>query len=189
MRRFIGSNLLMTLAAVLILAGTAGCKGTKTLLPNVSGKAGEVMVVIDRDFWEGALGDEVRLLLTDEVPYLPQKEPLFNLSNVPLAGFSDLFRVHRNILLLQVDPQVDSTGIYFHKDVWASPQSVVQVSSYTAEDAIGLLKDSGPLIVSFFEQAERDRVIGNALLYEEHSLAAPISHGSHTTGSSSIRMS
>ncbi len=175
MRRFIGSNLLMTLAAVLILAGTAGCKGTKTLLPNVSGKAGEVMVVIDRDFWEGALGDEVRLLLTDEVPYLPQKEPLFNLSNVPLAGFTDLFRVHRNILLLQVDPQVDSTGIYFHKDVWASPQSVVQVSSYTAEDAIGLLKDSGPLIVSFFEQAERDRVIGNALLYEEHSLADTVS--------------
>ena len=164
----------MTLAAVLILAGTAGCKGTKTLLPNVSGKAGEVMVVIDRDFWEGALGDEVRLLLTDEVPYLPQKEPLFNLSNVPLAGFSDLFRVHRNILLLQVDPQVDSTGIYSHKDVWASPQSVVQVSSYTAEDAIGLLKDSGPLIVSFFEQAERDRVIMNCIQYEESSLRATV---------------
>ena len=113
------SNLIMPLAAVLLTLGATGCKGTKALLPNVSGKAGEVMVVIDKDFWEGALGDEVRAVLTDEVPYLPQREPLFNLSNVPLTGFSDLFKVHRNILLTQVDPQLDSTGIFFHKDVWA----------------------------------------------------------------------
>lgn len=175
MKRIFSSTLLMPLAAMLLLASAYGCKGTKTLLPNVSGKAGEIMVVIDRDYWEGALGDEVRAILTDEVPYLPQKEPLFNLSNVPLSGFSDMFRVHRNILLLQVDPQIDSVGIYYHKDVWAAPQSVVQVSSYTADEAIGLLKDSAPLIVSFFEQAERDRVIGNALLYEEHSLADTVS--------------
>lgn len=166
---------LLPLAVMMILTAVSGCKGTKTLLPNVSGKAGEIMVVIERNYWEGALGDEVRTLLTDEVPYLPQKEPLFNLSNVPLAGFTDLFKVHRNILLLQVDPQIDSTGIFYHKDVWATPQSVVQVSAYTPEDAIGLLQDNGPLIVSWFEQAERDRVIGNALLYEERSLADTIS--------------
>lgn len=174
MRRIVNMNLL-PLAVMMILTAVSGCKGTKTLLPNVSGKAGEIMVVIERNYWEGALGDEVRTLLTDEVPYLPQKEPLFNLSNVPLAGFTDLFKVHRNILLLQVDPQIDSTGIFYHKDVWATPQSVVQVSAYTPEDAIGLLQDNGPLIVSWFEQAERDRVIGNALLYEERSLADTIS--------------
>ena len=165
----------MPLAALLLLASAYGCNGTKALLPNVSGKAGEVMVVIDKDYWEGAVGDKVREILTDEVPYLPQKEPLFNLSNVPLSGFSDLFRVHRNILLLQVDPQLDSTGIFYHKDVWASPQSVIQVSAHTSEEAVGLLDDSAQLIVSFFEQAERDRIIGNALLYEERSLADTVS--------------
>lgn len=169
------SNLIMPLAAVLLTLGATGCKGTKALLPNVSGKAGEVMVVIDKDFWEGALGDEVRAVLTDEVPYLPQREPLFNLSNVPLTGFSDLFKVHRNILLTQVDPQLDSTGIFFHKDVWASPQSVVQLSAYTEDEAVALMDENAELIVAFFEQAERDRVIGNALLYEEHSLADTVS--------------
>lgn len=174
MKRIVSLNMLLPFAAVLLSVVT-GCKGTKALLPNVSGKAGEIMVVIDRDYWEGALGDEVRAILTDEVPYLPQKEPLFNLSNVPMSGFTDLFKVHRNILLLQVDPQIDSAGIFYHKDVWASPQSVVQVSSYTADEAIELLKDNAQLIVSFFEQAERDRVIANALLYEERSLADTIS--------------
>ena len=169
------SSLLLPLAAGLLMLSAVGCKGTKTLLPNVSGKAGEIMVVIDKDYWEGALGDEVRSILTDEVPFLPQKEPLFNLSNVPLAGFSDLFRVHRNILLMQVDPQLDSTGVFFHKDVWAAPQSVVQVSAYTEDEAVELMDENGELIVSFFEQAERDRVIGNALLYEERSLADTIS--------------
>ena len=160
MKKIFSSGLLVLLASVIF---ASGCKGTKALLPNVSGKACEIMVVIDKDYWEGPLGDEVRLVLADEVPYLPQREPLFNLSNVPLSGFSDLFRVHRNIMLLQVDPQIDSVGIFFHKDVWASPQSVVQVSSYTSDEAIELIKDNAPLIVSYFEQAERDRVIGNAL--------------------------
>ena len=172
MKKIFSSGLLVLLASVIFVSG---CKGTKALLPNVSGKACEIMVVIDKDYWEGPLGDEVRLVLADEVPYLPQREPLFNLSNVPLSGFSDLFRVHRNIMLLQVDPQIDSVGIFFHKDVWASPQSVVQVSSYTSDEAIELIKDNAPLIVSYFEQAERDRVIGNALLYEDHSVADTVS--------------
>ena len=172
MKKIFSSGLLVLLASVIF---ASGCKGTKALLPNVSGKACEIMVVIDKDYWEGPLGDEVRLVLADEVPYLPQREPLFNLSNVPLSGFSDLFRVHRNIMLLQVDPQIDSVGIFFHKDVWAAPQSVVQVSSYTSDEAIELIKDNAPLIVSYFEQAERDRVIGNALLYEDHSIADTVS--------------
>ena len=99
MKKILSSGLLVLLASVIF---ASGCKGTKALLPNVSGKACEIMVVIDKDYWEGPLGAEVRLVLADEVPYLPQKEPLFNLSNVPLSGFSDLFRVHRNIMLLQV---------------------------------------------------------------------------------------
>ena len=94
---------------------------------------------------------------------------------MPLTGFSDLFKVHRNILLTQVDPQLDSTGIFFHKDVWASPQSVVQLSAYTEDEAVALMDENAELIVAFFEQAERDRVIGNALLYEEHSLADTVS--------------
>ena len=44
--------------AAMVLA-LAGCKGRNRgpLLPNVSGKAGEIVVVIDKDNWEGEIGN------------------------------------------------------------------------------------------------------------------------------------
>ena len=51
-------RLVAILSALLALVGCAGKKASRTaLLPNVSGKAGEIIVVIDRDSWEGDLGD------------------------------------------------------------------------------------------------------------------------------------
>ena len=45
---------LVVLAAMMVAAVCCKSNG-KALLPNVSGKAGEVIVVIDRDSWEGNL--------------------------------------------------------------------------------------------------------------------------------------
>lgn len=141
------------------------------MLPNVSGKIGEVLVVIDKDYWEGELGEKVRGTLADDVPFLPQKEPLFTLLNVPQAGFSNLLQVHRNIVIFDVNPQCDTAGVFYHKNVWARPQSVVQISAADVGEATRLLDENSVNIVRYIEQAERDRVIANALLYEEVSIA------------------
>lgn len=155
------------LAAVLALSG---CKGTKTLLPSVSGKAGEILVVMEKPDWEDALGNDVRGLLARDCPWLAQKEPLYSLVNVVPSAFVDLFKVHRNILLFQVNPQIDSSGIIYKHDVWASPQCVIQISAPDSARAAELLREKGAMILSSIEQAERDRVIRNTLRYEEQTL-------------------
>lgn len=68
----------LTLALTGILAMLASCKGgsSKPLLPNVSGKAGEVIVVMNKDDWDGNLGAATRDLLASDYPFLPQREPL-----------------------------------------------------------------------------------------------------------------
>ena len=152
------------------LLALGGCKGTKTLLPSVSGKAGEIIVVMDKTDWEDALGNDVRALLAHDCPWLAQKEPLYSLVNVVPSAFVDLFKVHRNILLFQVDPQVDSAGVIYKHDVWASPQCVIQISAPSSARASELLRDKGGMIVGSIEQAERDRVIRNTLRYEERGL-------------------
>ena len=81
-----------------MLASLVSCKtGGKALLPNVSGKAGEVAVVIDKENWEGSLGTEVKGLLARDCEYLPQREPLYSLVNVSPSAFADLFKYHRMI--------------------------------------------------------------------------------------------
>ena len=149
-------RLFSILAAALTIVGLASCSGSgKTLLPNVSGKAGEVIVVIERNDWEGSLGNEVRDLLACDCPWLYIREPLYSLANVTPAGFADLFKYHRNIVIFQIDPQIVNPG-------------VIQISAHDSDEAVSILKEKGTTVVSAIEQAERDRVINNPLLYEEH---------------------
>ena len=164
-------RIISILAAALTIFGFASCSWSgKAILPNVSGKAGEVIVVIERADWESALGDEVRELLAADCPWLYIREPLYSLVNVPTGAFTDLFKVHRNIVIFNIDPQIVNSGVLIKSDVWASPQCVIQVSAHDSDEALSILKEKGVTIVNAIEQAERDRVIGNTLLYEEGSI-------------------
>ena len=161
----------LVILAVLIL----GCgQSGKTLLPNVSGKAGEVIVVMDKDNWEGNLGAQTRDLLTQDCPFLPQREPMYNLVSITPGAFGDLFKVHRNIVYFDINPQVATEGVTYRADMWAAPQCVIQISAATSENAVELMKNEGETIVAVIEQAERDRVIANSRRYEERSLAPQV---------------
>ena len=164
------AKVLLGTVLVAAFAVLSGCKNSGSLLPSISGKAGEILVVMEKPDWEDSLGNDVRDLLAVDCPWLAQKEPLYSLVNVPPSAFGDLFQVHRNILLFAVHPQLDTTGIVYQHDVWAQPQCVIQISARSSAEASALLKEKGPMIVSSIEQAERDRVIRNTLRYEEQSL-------------------
>ena len=167
-------SLAVLLAAAVTLFSCSGDKAKKSLLPNVSGKAGEVIVVIEKTDWEGALGNEVREVLASDCPWLYIQEPLYSLVNVAPGGFADLFKIHRNIVLFQIDPLVAKSGMFLKTDVWASPQCVVQISAPDAETALSILKEKASTLTAAIEQAERNRVINNTLLYEERSIAPQI---------------
>ena len=161
---------LFLLLSVLLPVLVSCHRNSKALLPNVSGKAGEVIVIIDRDNWEGNLGNAVRDQLACDCPYLVQKEPLFTLSNVTPGGFADLFKVHRNILIFNIDAQNQEEGVLYRNDVWARPQCVIQVNAFDNDGALRLLTENAERITASIEQAERDRIIANAKLYEEAGL-------------------
>jgi len=139
----------------------------KVLLPNISGKAGEVVVVIGKTDWEGLVGNTLRDTLACECPYLPQREPLYTLVNVAPSGFTSMFQVHRNIIIININSTVTEPGVVFKKDVWAAPQCVIYVNAISAESAAQLIMDHSARIKTTLEQAERDRVIANATRYEE----------------------
>ena len=161
---------------VTVLAMTAvSCSGSgQKLLPNVSGKAGEVIVVINQGEWEGEAGEEIRTLLASDCPFLPQKEPLYTLVNINPSNFSNIFQIHRNLLLVDIDHNVDSARVVFRSDVWASPQCVINVEAPDSESAVKLLEDRGRDIQTMLEQAERDRIIANSKKYEESSLRSAV---------------
>ncbi|MBR1887630.1 MAG: DUF4837 family protein, partial [Bacteroidales bacterium] len=141
------------LAFLLAVLSIAGCKNDKkgNLLPNVSGKAGEVLVAIEREQWEGNLGVAIRDVLAADTPYLAQREPLFALSNVPPGSFTNMFKMHRNLLLVNINPQNQTTGVVYKSNVWAQPQAVVQINAYDEDGALEMFEHDCVLISEFFE--------------------------------------
>ncbi len=161
-------------AAAVLLALVSCGNSQERLLPNVSGKAGEIVVVIGKEAWEGSAGNEIRSLLASDCPYLPQREPLYNLINIPATAFTNIFQLHRNILMVNIDKKVTEPGVIVSHDRWAQPQCVILVNAPDSDTACSLVKENSTLILNAYEQAERDRVILNTKQYEAAVLRAGV---------------
>ena len=164
-------TLALACAAILALASCSEEQKRKALLPNISGKAGEVIVVIGQNDWEGAVGTVLRDSLSCDFPQLPQREPMFSLTNVPQSAFTSMFQIHRNLIIVNISKDVTEPGVVYRNDVWAAPQTVIRVNAPDSETAVQILKENSSTIVGMLEEAERARMIRNAKKYEELKIA------------------
>ena len=158
-------HILVSLAALLVLATACGPK-KESSKPAISGAAGEIIVVITKAQWEGEAGSAIREVLADAYPYLPQKEAMFNLVNVPESGVNHLLRTHRNMLYLKI-ADTCACELKVRRDVWSAPQTMLIVSAPDAIAAAEFIRTNREAVVNTFEKAERDRSVANAKLYED----------------------
>ena len=162
MRKF---TLILTILAAIPVFNA--CKeNTGKSLPSISGKAGEIIVVASKAQWESEAGNAIREALASEYMVLPQKEPKFNLSNVPEASVNKLLKVHRNMLYLNVKPELKA-GMELRNDVWAAPQTMVVITAPDDATAASFIAANSEKLVDLYEAAERNRCITNAKQYEE----------------------
>lgn len=173
MKRFIKCFTLFLMAAV-SLASCSEEKKRQALLPNISGKAGEVIIVIDKGYWEGSVGNALRDSLACDTPFLPQREPMFGLVNVPPSAFTSMFQVHRNIIMVNINSSVTEPGVTYRKDVWARPQLVIYINAADSESATRLIQENSANMTVAIEQSERDRIIANIKKYEERKLVPAV---------------
>ena len=166
-RIFFRTAVLLLLSALVLTACNRKPKDREQYLPNITGNAGEVLVVINKGYWEGELGSTLREILAGEYPFLPQREAVFKLFNATPGGFTGSYLLHRNIVIVSVSPEVDTTGIRMTRNSWAKPQVIVTVSATTPEEASELISGNRELIVNTIEQAERDRLIASSKKYED----------------------
>jgi hypothetical protein len=156
---------------VLVVAAFTSCQdGGTGLTKNVTGKAGELVVVISEDAWEGNTGKLIRETLAQEHLALPQDEPLFDLIKVPHEAFRSIFKTTRNILQTRISPNMDSSGITFQENLWASPQSIVTIQALNENEFQQIFEENKNKIMSYFLKAERDRLTMNYNRYYERGI-------------------
>lgn len=155
-----------------IFAGVliTSCKSSPKLMPSISGKAGEVVVVINKTQWESDPGIALRSILAVDQAFLPQREPLFTLVNIPENAFSSIFQSHRNLILVNITDKAKESKIVYQENIWAAPQIAITISAPDSKSAAEIILKEKDKLENALLQAERNRNIQNAKKYEEISL-------------------
>jgi hypothetical protein len=154
-------------SAIIVMIVFQSCSNEPVLHQNITGKANEVIIVISDESWNGKPGEMLRNTLAQQHLALPQNEPVFDLINVPHAGFKKIFRSTRNIIQTSISANVETPGVIFKDDVWAYPQATVEISAKNAAQFEELFTLNSNKIISYFLSAEKKRLTMNYQKYNE----------------------
>lgn len=145
---------LLLLTAIVALCSCSG--GPQSLLPKSGGRPYEVLLVAS-DRRCTAVVDSV---LTQDMPSLPQREPMFDVSLIDTTRFNQTTRLARCIVIVTVNPAVfTSTRIRYEKNVWARPQLVVYVNTPSASQLSQYMAKAGHRLTSLLTRAEINTAI------------------------------
>ncbi len=175
---------ILAIAAILV-----GCRdaGNKRFLVNSSGKAGELIVVIENELWDSYIGDSLRYILAQSQIALPQPEPLFSLIPIPPEGFQKLFKGQRNIFYINISPKIQKPSVTFETDKWAGNQLVLYVNASNEEELLEIFLKNKYNIISKILETEKNRLIKSYksaesieirnALRKNHKLTLSVPHG------------
>lgn len=122
---------------------------------NATGKSSEILVVCEKNQWEGSIGKAIRDVFGAEMEGLPESEPRFAMVNVPYGSFTKFLEPHRNVLIVDVNPANGKTQANARQNVWSRPQRVIEIKAQSDTAFINYFKRYGEAIAELYEQNER----------------------------------
>lgn len=128
--------------------------------PRSVGGTSELLVVVqNQGQWNGAEGEVIRNFFEQEQYGLPQPEPIYKVANILVSGFSDMFKKHRNILIVETNPSLEEAVVEAYTDFWAKPQHVIKIAAPNAQkwaEAFNLRDQS---FLDRYMEGERERIM------------------------------
>ena len=167
-------KLVLSIITIALLFSSCGESDNSALLTNVSGKAGEVVLVIEPSIWNSDIGKEFQKKLSQAHPALPQSEPVFDLVHIPYSAFSSIFKTHRNLIIVKIDSKLHEPKMVVQENLWSKPQIIVNVLAPDKESLKTLIMDNGDLLVERIIKKELSRYAANYRKYEQIGFAEQI---------------
>ncbi|MCF8463687.1 MAG: DUF4837 family protein [Flavobacteriales bacterium] len=161
------------LLAVLFLSA---CDAPEMPLPGITGKAGELVLVMDDAFWNGPAGDTTFNVLSQHIYGLPQAEPMFNVVHVKSSAFTKIFQSHRNIVTVNIAPEATTT-IQLKTDKWATPQVVVEITAPTVDAYLEIFASNAARIIGHVLKKEEERILKSYRAQEDAEVIKPVEVG------------
>lgn len=123
------NNLRWLFVVALVIFLFAGCDIDRSGLKPSTGKTNELLVVTNSEaLWKGRVGKEISEFFGQYLAGLPQPEKTYDIAHIPDPNFSQMFKTHHNIFILDIDPSFTKPVIETHSDFWAKPQRVIKIT-------------------------------------------------------------
>jgi hypothetical protein len=142
---------------IIVLTLIFSCKDNNSYLPEMTGKPGELVLVVNNSIFASAAGDSLKEILNQPVYGLPQDEPVFRVFRVTKSGFTKIIERHRNVLWVEIDSSSKSK-FSVRKDVWAKDQIVISLIAPNENELKQLISKSKESILNYFIEEELKRL-------------------------------
>lgn len=126
---------------------------------SLGGKAGELLVVINNEFLNTDISAQAQSVLNQYEMGMIQPEPPFNLLMISRNHFSSVFRSHRNVLFIDVNPKHVTPQVTFHRNMWTQNQAYVAVGVNRPDTLVDVLQAHHKKIINFFVESEISRYL------------------------------
>ncbi|MCL2073032.1 MAG: DUF4837 family protein [Marinilabiliaceae bacterium] len=138
----------------------AGCNDAGSLKSNITGSLGEVMIVMTDKTKTSEGGKYLLEMFRQEMTGLPQVESLFSVSVIPPNALSDVMKMFRNIVIINISPNIEQEGVkYLTDNAWAKDQALMFIEAHDLESFREIVEHYEIKILSFFVSAERKRIL------------------------------
>lgn len=159
MKRF---NKLFFLLMALLLVGASSCdrSNDKPRKERSAGGTSEILVVTqNEEQWEGMIGDTIRAFFLQPQYGLPQPEALNKLTHINVSGFSDMFKKHKCLLIVEINPNLDKPVVETGEDLWAAPQRVMKIVAPDRTSWCQVFNEQKEAYKVMYDKVERDRIM------------------------------
>lgn len=151
---------LILLTGLLTFLTACRNKGENAYIPSVGGIAYDLMIVGNANIWKDTAGRKIFETFDQEMPGLPQSEPMFNILFLETQNFTDIVKPMRNLFFFHVDSTQYTQGkVSFSKNRWANTQAIVKITAPTQEEFIKALNEKSQAIIDFYVDQECERNI------------------------------
>ena len=124
------------------------------------GGTSEILVVTQNiDQWNGRIGDSIRHFFLDYQYGLPQPESCNELAHVTTQGFSDLFKKHKCILEVEINPSLEKAMAETSEDAVAAPQRYVKISAPSITAWVEYFDRNKEVYKNWYDKVERERIL------------------------------
>lgn len=123
----------------------------KAVVTQSTGKINSLSIVISDQLWNGEVGDSLRKKFAAPVDGLPQEEPLFTITQLPVKILDGYKTISRNVIIIKKE---ENNFYKFEKNEFARPQNVVHISGNNVAEIIQHIEKNGDSIVDRFKETE-----------------------------------